>query len=47
MNAIMALAVKERRTLDQDEQAELDRAMDRAWACLPARYEWLKQWEYV
>jgi aryl-alcohol dehydrogenase-like predicted oxidoreductase len=43
----MALAVKERRTLDQDEQADLDRAMDRAWACLPARYEWLKQWEYV
>ncbi len=43
----MALAVKERRKLDQDEQTELDRAMDRAWACLPARYEWLKQWEYV
>ncbi len=43
----MALAVKERRTLDQDEQAELDHAMDRAWACLPARYEWLKEWEYV
>jgi aryl-alcohol dehydrogenase-like predicted oxidoreductase len=43
----MALAVKERRMLDQDEQAELDRAMDRAWACLPARYEWLKQWEYI
>ena len=43
----MALAVKERRELDQDEKAELDRAMDRAWASLPARYEWLKQWEYV
>jgi aryl-alcohol dehydrogenase-like predicted oxidoreductase len=43
----MALAINERRELDEQEQAELDRAMDRAWACLPARYEWLKQWEYV
>jgi aryl-alcohol dehydrogenase-like predicted oxidoreductase len=43
----MALAVKERRTLDEKEQAELDRAMDRAWANLPPRYEWLKDWEYV
>jgi aryl-alcohol dehydrogenase-like predicted oxidoreductase len=42
-----ALAVKERRTLDAKEQAELDRAMDRAWAALPRRYEWLKDWEFV
>jgi diketogulonate reductase-like aldo/keto reductase len=43
----MALAIKERRQLDVQEQAELDRAMDRAWANLPPRYEWLKDWEYV
>jgi aryl-alcohol dehydrogenase-like predicted oxidoreductase len=43
----MALAIKERRTLDQKEQAQLDRAMERAWANLPVRYEWLKEWEVV
>ena len=43
----MALAVKERRELDKEEKAELDRAMDRAWANLPPRYQWLKNWEYV
>jgi aryl-alcohol dehydrogenase-like predicted oxidoreductase len=43
----MALAVKERRELDKDEKAELDRAMDRAWASLPSTYQWLKGWEYV
>ena len=31
----MALAVEERRELDKEEKAELDRAMDRAWANLP------------
>ena len=31
----VALAVKERRELDEEEKAELDRAMDRAWANLP------------
>jgi len=41
------LAVKERRELDKDEKAELDRAMDRAWASLPSHYQWLKDWEYV
>ena len=40
-------AVKERRELDLNEKAELDRAMDRAWASLPSEYEWLKQWEHV
>ena len=39
--------VKERRELDAHEQAELDRAMDRAWAALPQHYEWLKNWEWV
>ncbi len=41
------LAVVERRELDLDEQAELDRAMDEAWANLPENYQWLKNWEYV
>jgi len=43
----IALAVKERRELDAKEKAELDEAMDRAWACLPPDYQWLKNWEYV
>ena len=43
----VALAVKERRELDKDEKAKLDRAMDRAWANLPYNYRWLKDWEYV
>jgi aryl-alcohol dehydrogenase-like predicted oxidoreductase len=43
----MALAIKERRELDKDEHAELQRAMDRAWANLPYHYQWLKDWEYV
>jgi aryl-alcohol dehydrogenase-like predicted oxidoreductase len=43
----VALAVKERRELDQKERAELDSAMQFAWNHLPADYQWLKQWEYV
>jgi predicted aldo/keto reductase-like oxidoreductase len=43
----IALAVAERRALDVDERAELDRAMNRAWASLPPAYQWLKRWEYV
>jgi len=43
----VALAVKERRELDVAEKAELDRAMDRAWAKMPYPYRWLKDWEYV
>ena len=42
-----ALAVKERRELDVRERAELNRAMEHAWASLPADYQWLKNWEYV
>ena len=42
----VALAVKERRELDMQEKAELERAMDRAWANLPPHYQWLKDWEY-
>ncbi|MHC4805623.1 MAG: aldo/keto reductase [Planctomycetota bacterium] len=43
----VALAVKERRELDIQEKADLDEAMDRAWANLPSSYQWLKDWEYV
>jgi predicted aldo/keto reductase-like oxidoreductase len=43
----VALAVLERRKLDVEEKAELDRAMDRAWANLPPNYHWLRRWEYV
>ena len=42
-----ALAVMERRELDLDERAELQRATNRAWANLPYNYRWLKDWEYV
>jgi predicted aldo/keto reductase-like oxidoreductase len=42
-----ALAVMERRQLDVAEQAQLDEAMDHAWASLPPNYQWLKDWEYV
>jgi aryl-alcohol dehydrogenase-like predicted oxidoreductase len=43
----VALAVKERRVLDVEERAELDRAMDRAWANLPPNHQWLREWEYI
>ena len=43
----VCMAVKERRELDVKERAELAGAMDRAWAKLPANYQWLKDWEYV
>jgi aryl-alcohol dehydrogenase-like predicted oxidoreductase len=43
----VALAVKERRELDLEEKAKLDRRMDEAWANLPYHYQWLKDWEYV
>ncbi len=43
----VCLAVAERRVLDVDEQAQLDRSMDRAWANLSPHYQWLKDWEYV
>jgi len=43
----LALAVKERRELDEKEKAMLDEATDRAWANLPREYQFLKDWEYV
>jgi predicted aldo/keto reductase-like oxidoreductase len=43
----VALAVAERRELDHQEKADLQKAMDRAWATLPHHYQWLKDWDYV
>lgn len=43
----VALAVKERRTLDVSERAELDEANRHASANLPDHYQWLKNWDYV
>jgi len=43
----MARAIKERRELDLQEKAELERATKEMWAKLPANYQWLKDWEYV
>ncbi len=43
----VALAVKERRTLDLKEQAELRTINQRAAVNLPADYQWLKKWDYV
>ena len=40
-------AVKERRQFDVKETAELEKANRQAWASLPAKYQWLKNWEYV
>jgi len=43
----LALAVKERRSLDVKEQAELDAMSHQMWANLPPGYRWLRNWEYV
>lgn len=43
----LALAVKERRSLDLKEQAELEAMSRQMWANLPPGYRWLKDWEYV
>ena len=43
----VAQAVKQRRELTVQEKADLDAAMERAWANLPSGYQWLKNWEYV
>jgi predicted aldo/keto reductase-like oxidoreductase len=40
-------AIRERRELDGNEQAELERIGDEMWARLPDNYQWLKQWKYV
>jgi uncharacterized protein len=41
----VAQAIKERRELDKDEQARLERAAEEMYARLPADYQWLKDWE--
>ena len=43
----VAESIKERRQLDKEEKAELERATGDMWANLPAEYQWLKDWEYV
>ena len=43
----VAAAVKERRQLDHAEKAELDKAMNEAWAKLDGQHQFLKDWEYV
>jgi predicted aldo/keto reductase-like oxidoreductase len=43
----VALAVMERRVLDTKEQAQLQQAMERAFAALPPHYQWLRDWQVV
>ncbi|MFQ6133533.1 MAG: aldo/keto reductase [Armatimonadota bacterium] len=43
----MARAVQERRELDGEEQAKLEKAGDEMYARLPSDYQWLKDWEWV
>jgi aryl-alcohol dehydrogenase-like predicted oxidoreductase len=42
-----AKAVRERRELDKNERAKLERIANEMWAKLPDNYQWLKDWEYV
>lgn len=42
-----AKAVMERRELDLEEKAELERESKRIWANLRPHYRWLRDWEYV
>lgn len=43
----MVRALQERRELDLQDQAELEKAAKEMWARLPQGYEWLRKWEYV
>jgi predicted aldo/keto reductase-like oxidoreductase len=43
----VAKAVMERRNLDKNEKAELEKESERKWANLRPRHQWLKDWEYV
>jgi len=43
----VALAVLQHRALDVKEQAQLDAALDRAFANLPYHYRWLNDWNVV
>jgi aryl-alcohol dehydrogenase-like predicted oxidoreductase len=42
-----AKAVKERRDLDQQERAALEKAGAEMWARLPGHYHWLRDFEFV
>jgi predicted aldo/keto reductase-like oxidoreductase len=42
-----ALAVTERRQLDENEKAELEQIGKEMWANLRPGYGWLRNWEYV
>jgi hypothetical protein len=44
-NAVQA--IRERRQLDLNEKAELDRATRQMWARLSPGHQWLRDWEYV
>ena len=44
-NAVQA--IRERRQLDLNEKAELDRATRDMWARLSPGHQWLRDWEYV
>ncbi len=43
----VAQAMAERRELDEKEKADLQTHSQQMWANLPARYEWLRDWQYV
>jgi aryl-alcohol dehydrogenase-like predicted oxidoreductase len=43
----VATAVLQRRKLDVEEQAQLDRATEEGFANLPHHYKWLNEWNYV
>jgi predicted aldo/keto reductase-like oxidoreductase len=43
----MVEALKERRRLNKAELQEMNRLNQQMWASLPAKYEWLREWEYV
>jgi aryl-alcohol dehydrogenase-like predicted oxidoreductase len=43
----LVAAIREPRTLTDEEQAELDQVSQDVRARLPADYQWLKEWEYV
>lgn len=43
----MVKAIHDRRDLNDEERAELERMGNEMWARLPAHYHWLKDWEYV
>ncbi len=43
----VSIAVLQRRKLDTEEQALLDRATEEGFANLPHHYKWLNEWNYV